>query len=118
MLNKMCKKIKQIKLSTINCCTKQKMFFKKIQLGIISIFSSPLALADSGQNSVASFINNVCNLLTGDIATGIAVLAVIVLGYQVMKGKMDWHRALSIVIGLGLIYGGSYYGKTVIGGGF
>lgn len=77
---------------------------------------SNCAFAQSS-DEITQFIYNVCTYLSGDVARSLAVLAVIVLGYKCFKGTFDGHYLFYITVGLALIIGGTYYGKTVILGG-
>lgn len=98
------KKIKQLKQYL---CKKTPLLFLLI---------SNCAFAQSSDYAT-QFIYNVCTYASGNVARGLAVLAVVFLGYKCFKGTFDGHYLFYITVGLALIIGGTYYGKTVLLGG-
>jgi type IV secretory pathway VirB2 component (pilin) len=87
---------------------------EKLCVLLLGMFLSPIVLADDG-DAVATFVEGLCNLLSGKIARSIGVLAIIFMGYRTLSGRMDWRLAATITIGMGLIIGGAYYGSTLFG---
>lgn len=96
---------------------RSKKEFSRVRVALfLMVFLSPSFAYAADGGMVATFIANVCSLLSGKIAQGIGVLAIIGMGYRVIKGRMDWHYAAYITIGMGLILGAGYYGNTIFGG--
>lgn len=83
---------------------------------LLSFFISTRAFAQSSDYAT-EFIYNICSYASGNIARGLAVLAIMFLGYRCFRGQFDGHYLFFIIVGLALIIGGSYYGKTVLLGG-
>lgn len=63
-----------------------------------------LAQADNAINEGAQWI---LDLLTGGLARTAALIAVTILGYLALTGRMDMGRVLWVVIGIVIIFGGS-----------
>ncbi len=68
-------------------------------------------------DEITQYVYNLCSYLSGNVARAAGVLALIILGYKCFRGTFDGHYLFFIMVGLGLIIGGAYYGKTVILGG-
>jgi type IV secretory pathway VirB2 component (pilin) len=83
---------------------------------LFSFFLSTRAFAQSSDYAT-QFIYNICSYASGNIARALAVLAIMFLGYRCFRGQFDGHYLFFIIVGLALIIGGSYYGKTVLLGG-
>lgn len=92
------------------------IFHGKKIFTLFSLFIYQSAFAQSSDYAT-EFIYNICNYASGNIARGLAVLAIMFLGYRCFRGQFDGHYLFFIIVGLALIIGGSYYGKTVLLGG-
>lgn len=71
-------------------------------------FSNPV-LAYNGQSTkIDSVLQALLDYLTSAPARIIAVLAIVGIGYATLHlGRMPKHRAISVVIGIGIIFGGA-----------
>ena len=61
------------------------------------------AMAAGG--AIATGLQNLINLLNGGVARSIAVIAVIGFGIGALTGRIDWTRALQVIIAIGIIFG-------------
>lgn len=52
----------------------------------------------------AAILNNIVVLMTGPVAKGAAIIAVVALGFMAMAGKLSWDTAIKIVLGIVLIF--------------
>jgi type IV secretory pathway VirB2 component (pilin) len=59
----------------------------------------------SGSGVIANAVNWLTGTLLGNVATGIAVLAVAVIAILLMTGRMEWGRAALVVIGIFVLFG-------------
>jgi type IV secretion system protein VirB2 len=79
----------------------------------------PPALAQSvggvGGN-VETFLQNVVDLLTGNVARLLAVIAVVLVGVGWMFGHIDLRRAGIVIIGIILIFGAAQIVSLITGG--
>ena len=75
----------------------------------IAILSPALAQAASGGSGalspVSTTLTTLITALTGPIATSLAILSVIALGFLAFVGRLSWGIAGSIIAGIVLIFG-------------
>lgn len=60
-------------------------------------------------------LQNFIDLLTGTTARLFAILALIVLGFMAMSGRMSWGLAGSIIGGIVLVFGAAWIADNFIG---
>lgn len=92
---------------------KSKFIFKKIisfvwGLGIIP----SLAHANT---EVGRIISSACDWLSGEVGAGIAVLAVIYTGYEMISGEIDKKKFAIRCVAIGMIVGGAYITTNILG---
>jgi type IV secretion system protein VirB2 len=56
---------------------------------------------------LASALSNLTGALNGGVARSLAVLAVIGSGIAALTGRMEWSRAVVVILGVGLIFSAS-----------
>lgn len=59
----------------------------------------------SGSGVIADAINWLTGTLLGNVATGIAILAVAIIAILLMIGRIEWGRAALVVIGIFVLFG-------------
>ena len=59
----------------------------------------------AGSSPLLAALNWVQGTLLGNLATTAAVIAVAVVGYMMLTGRMDWRRGLMVVVGAFVIFG-------------
>lgn len=75
-------------------------------LAVLLALPSSLALAQGGNlQPVQSTLQQLIQVLTGPIATSLAILAVIALGMLAWVGRLTWYFAGSIIFGIVLVFG-------------
>jgi type IV secretory pathway VirB2 component (pilin) len=68
--------------------------------------STESVYASSGQeNAITKVLCNVVNLLTGNIAKGVAIIAIVVVAVGLFMGKFSWGVGLATAIGIAMIFG-------------
>ncbi|MES9903241.1 MAG: TrbC/VirB2 family protein [Sedimenticola sp.] len=90
-----------------------KSFLGKVvmAMAIIFVVTIPeLALAAPWDGPLQNFID----LLTGTTARLFAILALIILGFMAMTGRMAWGHAGSVIAGLVLIFGAAWIADNFI----
>jgi type IV secretory pathway VirB2 component (pilin) len=88
--------------------------------GILSMVLVPsLAHAQTvtGGASPQTMINNVCTFILGPFGETIAVLGLIAIGFLFMFGRASLGVIAGIVGGIVIMFGASYLGQTLTGGG-
>ena len=64
------------------------------------------AVADpQGSSPINAALQWVQGTLLGNLATTAAVIAVAVVGYMMLTGRMEWRRGLMVVVGAFIIFG-------------
>ena len=66
---------------------------------------------------IESVLQNIVNLLTGNVARLLAVIAVIIVGIAWMFGYLDLRKAAFVVLGIGIIFGATEIVNMISGGG-
>ncbi|CAN7621730.1 TrbC/VirB2 family protein [Phenylobacterium sp. LjRoot219] len=92
-------------------------------LALAAIFSAALCHPAFAQSvggvggNIEGFLQNVVDLLTGNVARLLAVIAVVLVGIAWMFGQMDLRRAGVVIIGIILIFGAVQIVSMITGGG-
>ncbi|MCJ9670392.1 MULTISPECIES: TrbC/VirB2 family protein [unclassified Neorhizobium] len=124
-----------LKLSTLSNYDGVKMnffrdYFRDIDLPkllfAVAIFIFMWAEPSLAQNfeGVNTFMNKLVGAITGPIGASVSAIAVIAIGFSFMTGRMDWTFAVSVVLGIAIVFGGAAFlngigvaGNPEIGGG-
>ena len=83
--------------------------FMFLMLGLV-VLNPDMALAAPWDGPLQAFID----LLTGTTARLLAILALIVLGFMAMSGRMSWALAGSIIGGIVLVFGSAWIADMFI----
>ncbi|SEP30310.1 MULTISPECIES: TrbC/VirB2 family protein [Rhizobiaceae] len=76
-------------------------------VAMVLLSSNPSAAQDFG--GVTTFLETIVEAITGPIGIAISALAVIAVGFSFMTGRMDWTFAVSIIIGIAIVFGGASF---------
>jgi type IV secretion system protein VirB2 len=68
------------------------------------------ALAQSGGTAIEGGLNTIKTWMVA-IASVVGVIAVMAVGYAKLTGRMDWGRAVTVLIGIGIIFSAT----TIVG---
>ena len=68
------------------------------------------ALAQSGGTAIEGGLNQIKTWMV-TIASVVGVIAVMAVGYAKLTGRMDWGRAVTVLIGIGIIFSAT----TIVG---
>jgi type IV secretion system protein VirB2 len=86
----------------------------------LAVFGSPaMAYAQTvtGGASPQTMVNNVCSFILGPFGETIAVLGIIGIGFLFMFGRASLGVIAGIIGGIVIMFGASYLGETLTGGG-
>lgn len=75
------------------------------------IFASPSAAQDF--SGVTTFLEAIVEAITGPIGIAVSALAVMAVGFSFMTGRMDWTFAVSIVIGIAIVFGAATFVQNI-----
>jgi type IV secretory pathway VirB2 component (pilin) len=68
--------------------------------------------APAGAGPILAAVNWVQGTLLGNVATAVAVIAVAVVGFMMLTGRMNWKHGITVILGCFVLFG-----ATVIVGG-
>ena len=68
------------------------------------------AFAQSGGTAIQSGLTTIKDWMT-TVASVVGVIAVMAVGYAKLTGRMDWGRAVTVLIGIGIIFSAA----TIVG---
>ena len=74
---------------------------------IMFLLTGPGAAQDF--SGVTTFLEKIVDAITGPIGVACAALAVIAVGFSFMTGRMDWTFAVSIILGIAIVFGGASF---------
>nr|WP_313391198.1 TrbC/VirB2 family protein [Brevundimonas diminuta] len=83
-------------------------------VGVVSLTAASPAFASA---NVEGLLQNVVDMLTGNTARLLAVLAVVVVGVLWMFGLFDLRRAAIVVLGIIVVFGAAEIVNLITGGG-
>ena len=66
----------------------------------------------AGSSPLVAALEWVQGTLLGNVATAAAVIAVAVVGFMMLTGRIDWRRGLTVVVGCFILFGAA----TIVGG--
>jgi len=85
---------------------------KTLPLGVLAaLFASPAlaqvqAQADpAGSSPLIAALSWVQGTLLGTVATTAAVIAIAVVGFMMLSGRMEWRRGVIVIVGAFIIFG-------------
>jgi type IV secretory pathway VirB2 component (pilin) len=81
---------------------------------VISISLVEPAFAQTA--NLEGVLQNIVNMLTGNVARLLATLAVIIVGIAWMFGHLDLRKAAYVVLGVAIVFGASEVVSTLTGG--
>ena len=81
----------------------------------VTVFSLGLVEPAAAQN-VEGLLQNVLDILTGNTARLLAVLAVVLLGILAMFGMFDFRRMAIVVVGIVVVFGSAEIVDLLTGG--
>ena len=77
----------------------------RLKSAVFLFFFGGLNMAFGQEVPWETGLDNIISLMTGNTATAFATIAVIVLGYLAMVGRLDWARAGAIIFGIVVVFG-------------
>ncbi len=65
-----------------------------------------------GSGPIIGAVNWVQGTLLGNVATAAAVIAVAIIGFMMLTGRMNWKHGLTVIVGCFILFGAA----TIVGG--
>lgn len=83
-----------------------------------TVFSLVLVEPSFAQaGGIESVLQNIVDMLQGNVARLLAIIAVIIVGIAWMFGYLDLRKAAFVVLGIGIIFGATELVNMISGGG-
>jgi type IV secretion system protein VirB2 len=57
------------------------------------------------ENGISKALSNILTVLTGTFGQAVAILAVVVMGFMAMFGKLAWDHAMKVILGIAIVFG-------------
>ena len=76
-------------------------------LALASSFSAHAQTASDprGSGPILAAVNWVQGPLLGNVATAVAVVAVAIVGFMMLTGRMNWRHAITVIVGCFILFG-------------
>ncbi|WP_217577438.1 TrbC/VirB2 family protein [Mesorhizobium sp. GbtcB19] len=88
--------------------TSKKVLELLFGLAVITLLSTNPSFAQDF-SGVQTFLGAIVAAITGPIGVSVSALAVIAVGFSFMTGRMDWTFAVSVVVGIAVVFGGASF---------
>tara|TARA_R110002110_G_scaffold390102_1_gene602954 strand:- start:24460 stop:24768 length:309 start_codon:yes stop_codon:yes gene_type:complete len=100
---------------------KNKHLFSFVMTSSIAMLLFPdLVMAGTsaltGGDSINSVLTKILNIMTGNIAKTLTIIAIAGSGYLAYIGQTPWMNMIKIAIGAGIIFGSANIGALLYGG--
>ncbi|NTI26874.1 pilin major subunit VirB2 (plasmid) [Rhizobium rhizogenes] len=86
-------------------------------IGWSLLFSEPAAAQAAGGTDPATMVNNICTFILGPFGQSLAVLGIVAIGISWMFGRASLGLVAGVVGGIVIMFGASFLGQTLTGGG-
>ena len=83
---------------------------------LFTVVAAGPAFAQSTGANLGSFIQNLIDLLNSSVIRGLAILAVMVTGIMWLFGRLDLHRAGTVIVAIIVTFGAATIVDLVTGG--
>jgi type IV secretion system protein VirB2 len=86
---------------------------KRVSLGLAGLLLPSAALAQSagvdpaGSGPIVAALGWLQGTLLGNVATAVAVIAVAMVGFMMLTGRMNWRFGATVIIGCFVLFGAS-----------
>jgi type IV secretion system protein VirB2 len=70
------------------------------------------AASPAGASPILSAVTWMKDTLLGEVASGVAVIAVAVVGFMMLSGRLNWRYGATVIVGCFVLFGAA----TIVGG--
>ncbi len=70
------------------------------------------AATPTGASPILSAVTWMQDTLLGEVASGVAVIAVAVVGFMMLSGRLNWRYGATVIVGCFVLFGAA----TIVGG--
>ncbi|NIJ34969.1 TrbC/VirB2 family protein [Sphingomonas oligoaromativorans] len=81
-------------------------------LASAALSTSAQAAAPAGASPILGAVTWMQDTLLGEVASGVAVIAVAVVGLMMLSGRLNWRYGATVIVGCFILFGAA----TIVGG--
>jgi type IV secretion system protein VirB2 len=74
--------------------------------------AAPVHAEPQGSQPIANAVGWIQGTLLGNVATAVAVIAVAMVGFMMLNGRINWRMGATVVLGCFILFGAA----TIVGG--
>jgi type IV secretion system protein VirB2 len=80
---------------------------QQLVLGVLAAVctASPAMAQAQGGSPILNAVNFVQSILLGPVATAVAVIAVAMVGFMMLTGRMNWRFGATVILGCFILFG-------------
>jgi type IV secretory pathway VirB2 component (pilin) len=79
---------------------------------IVMAATAPAHAQPQGSQPIANAVGWIQGTLLGNVATAVAVIAVAMVGFMMLNGRINWRMGATVVLGCFILFGAA----TIVGG--
>jgi len=70
-----------------------------------SASAQPYGANPQGSGPILAAVNWIQGTLLGNVATAVAVIAVAIVGFMMLTGRMNWRHGITVIVGCFVLFG-------------
>jgi type IV secretion system protein VirB2 len=78
----------------------------------LSAIAAPAFAGPQGSEPIANAVDWIQGTLLGNVATAVAVIAVAMVGFMMLNGRINWRMGATVVLGCFILFGAA----TIVAG--
>ena len=82
-----------------------KLVLPAIALSLSAHEAAAQSVNPQGSGPILAAVNWMQATLLGNVATGVAVIAVAIVGLMMLTGRMNWRHGITVIIGCFILFG-------------
>ncbi len=97
------------------CNTETGSWLPRARGGVMCALPAMFVSRAASAQTLTNGINNIISLLSGNFVLAVATLAIMIVGFLWMSGRLEFMRALTIVIGIGVVGAAASIATSLVG---
>jgi type IV secretion system protein VirB2 len=94
-----------------SCFSDMRTMLLLLRCGVLMLAMTEPSAAQN-LDSIGTILQSLVDSVTGSIGTALATMAVMAVGFAFMTGRMDWVFAVTIIIGIGIVFAAATFAGT------
>lgn len=80
--------------------------------GALSSYPAQAASTPAGASPILGAVTWMQDTLLGEVASGVAVIAIAIVGFMMLSGRLNWRYGATVIVGCFVLFGAA----TIVGG--